>query len=152
MIFPFAIICGIFFSLLITYYLSWRFDLEEYAPRIPYKTFYHMYVINPDAFALWDTQVRYKHDTLEFRSFLDVIRYKRFHHRVTKQHVISKRNELTIEMLQSFQQDIEDYKQQQAEGIKRYSNAIVEQARQSTEKYNKLIGDTFGTTDHPAVR
>ncbi len=163
------ILSGILFGLILVCtictiidYCEWKYDrIDECCPKISFKTFKTMYEINPSAFQKYESCVKYNGDYVEFISYRDMKKYQRYSRIENKNNKKEKSDKATIQMLESFQKDIDNYRKKNESEIKQYSDAIIKQVKESTEKYEKLksepdddhmIGSTYilrkiGTND-----
>lgn len=147
----FEIIFGIIILLLLVWFLYdyfyWRLSLSETAPRISFKTFKAMYELNPYSFLLSSTFFEHNYKLVEFNSYISLLRYYLFKHNLNKKYSMDIRRERTEELIESFQKDIDDYKEQQESELKQYSDAIIKQVKESTERYEKMKGELYASNN-----
>lgn len=142
MLYAIKIILGVFFLLLsilfLIWYIEWRCYLGETTPKISFKTFESIYDIDSKNFYLFDTWFKYNGKAVDFKSIIDVLRYAGFRRQLSK----NKNNEIkikkTIELINDFQKTIDEYKKSKESELKEYSDTIIKQVKESTERYEKL--------------
>lgn len=141
-----AIIFLVFIALLFNY-CDWKINIAKTAPRISFKTFKTMYELNPNSFLLSSTFFKHNYHLAEFNSYISLLRYCLFKHNLNKKYSEERRRERTEELIESFQKDIDDYKEQQKSELKQYSDAIIKQVKESTERYEKMKGELYASNN-----
>lgn len=106
-----VIILLVFLALLIDY-CNWKIAIAKTAPRISFKTFKTMYELNPNSFLLSSTYFKHDYKLAEFNSYISLLKYYLFKHNLDKKYSMDIRRERTEELIESFQKDIDDYKEQ----------------------------------------
>lgn len=137
-----VIILLVFLALLFNY-CDWKINVAKTAPRISFKTFKTMYELNPNSFLLSSTYFKHNYKLAEFNSYISLLRYYLFKHNLDKEYSKERRRERTEDLIESFQKDIDDYKEQQESELKKYSYLIIKQVKESTERYEKMKGDIY---------
>lgn len=141
-----VIILLVFLALLIDY-CNWKIAIAKTAPRISFKTFKTMYELNPNSFLLSSTYFKHDYKLAEFNSYISLLKYYLFKHNLDKKYSMDIRRERTEELIESFQKDIDDYKEQQKSELKQYSDAIIKQVKESTERYEKMKGELYASNN-----
>lgn len=101
-------------------YLGWRIDRKKDAPRISFKLFREMYQLNPKKWSMYEgyLYVRYNVHTarrVDFNSFIDLLRYRRFRKKIKKNETKQTRYNAEVELVNELQKEIDKY---QRENIK----------------------------------
>ena len=143
----FEVLFGVFllilFLSLLMRYISWRCNLGNISPKISFRTFKSIADIKPNGLVLHDDWFTYKGRTVEFKSFIDVLRYKKYCIQIDRKENKDIRVQSTIDFIKDVQKDIDKYKQTEDEKIKKYSEEIIKQVKESTERYEKLKGELY---------
>lgn len=61
------------------YYTMWRDQVASTTPKLSYRQFIALYNAMPEDFILNDYDIKYSGDAVDFKTFIDVMRYRRFH-------------------------------------------------------------------------
>ena len=85
----------------------WIQDKIKTAPTITFNNFKELYQITPDKWCFKLDRVSYNHEPIEFKSYFDIIKYRRF----------KKQVEIFIKNLQK---DIDDYKKKNIIEMKKH--------------------------------
>lgn len=78
------IIIWIIDLILLWFYTSWWNIVGFTTPRITYRQFVALYNVMPKHFVLNDYDIEYSGDTVDFKTFIDVMQYRHFHKRIEK--------------------------------------------------------------------
>lgn len=130
------LLCGI--SFIIINIIFWKTDICKTSPRISYDAFVKWYKVTPkERWALYDTYVRFytkKYDpcryawsgneyhspiTIEFKSYLDVLKYKKLRKKWEIMEKEMEKQEKTALLLKCVQEEITNFeKENQAEMLR----------------------------------
>ena len=103
--------------------LIWKSDIKKTAPQITFSAFKKLYVLSPSKWNFDYEEVQYKGDNgwtyIEFKHYIDVIRYGFFKRKIKKNNDYLKRIQNEKEFLASVQNDINSYRQENLSEIKR---------------------------------
>lgn len=78
------IIIWIIDLVLLWLYTNWCEIVGFTTPRITYCQFVALYNVMPKHFVLNDYDIEYSGNTVDFKTFIDVMRYRHFHKRIEK--------------------------------------------------------------------
>ena len=69
---------------LLWFYTGWRDIVGFTAPKITYRQFIALYNVMPEYFVLNNYDIKYNDESVDFKTFIDVMRYRHFHKRIEK--------------------------------------------------------------------
>ena len=72
---------------LLWFYMSWWSIVCSTTPKISYRQFIALYNVIPDHFVLKDYDIKYNDDPVDFKTFIDVMRYRHFHKNIEKHRI-----------------------------------------------------------------
>lgn len=86
---------------LLCFYMTWWNIVCSTTPRITYRQFIALYHVMPEDFMLNDYDIRYNDSAVDFKTFIDVMRYRHFHkniekHRIQQEQLQNQANLITI--------------------------------------------------------
>lgn len=86
---------------LLCFYMTWWNIVCSTTPKISYRQFIALYNVMPEDFMLNDYDIKYSGDAVDFKTFIDVMRYRRFHkniekHRIQQEQLQNQANLITI--------------------------------------------------------
>lgn len=86
---------------LLWFYISWWSIVCSTTPKISYRQFIALYNVMPEHFVLNDYDIKYSGDAVDFKTFIDVMRYRHFHkniekHRIQQEQLQNQANLITI--------------------------------------------------------
>ena len=123
-LFALSIILGIiiFIVSLITGvdYAVWIQNKIKTVPTITFNNFKELYQIAPDKWRFKLDRVNYKYEPIEFKSYFDLIKYRRFKKQVEKDDEKSQKIENETLFIKSLQKDIDDYKKKNILEMKKH--------------------------------
>lgn len=90
------------------------------APTITFNNFKELYQITPDKWCFKLDRVSYKYEPIEFKSYFDLIKYRRFKKQVEKDDEKSQKIENETLFIKSLQKDIDDYKKKNILEMKKH--------------------------------
>lgn len=104
-------------------YLGWRIDRKKDAPRISFKLFREMYQLNPKKWSMYEgyLYVHYNVHTarrVDFNSFIDLLRYRRFRKKIKKNETKQTRYNAEVELVNELQKEIDKYQKENIEEVK----------------------------------
>ncbi len=115
-------------------FLIWVLDLSEITPKITFKAFKEVYCLYPSKWVLKDTYVRYclqlpQYIDIDFKHFHDYLLYCRFKKKIEKDHDYEqqlKNEEILLKnemmLIKYLQKDIDDYRRENLNELKRLIN------------------------------
>lgn len=106
------------------FWFVWLLDRYATAPRITFKAFKEMYVINTKSWWLGTNNPQYhtpNHDwiDIEFKSYHDYLLYKLFVYKAEKDEAYVKRLENEAELIKCMQGEIDDYRERNLREMKK---------------------------------
>lgn len=109
-------------SFIVTY-LGWRVERNKDTPRISFKLFKEMYQLNPKKWSMYESYlfVYYNVNTsrrVDFNSFIDLLRYRRFKKKVKENKNKQARYNAEVELVKELQKEIDKYQKENIEEIK----------------------------------
>lgn len=94
---------------LLWFYTSWWNIVCSTTPRITYRQFIALYHVMPKDFILNDYDIKYSGDAVDFKTFIDVMRYRHFHKRIeehkTQQEQLQNQAELIADLQRGLAQE-----------------------------------------------
>lgn len=86
---------------LLWFYMSWWSIVCSTTPKITYRQFIALYNVIPEHFVLKDYDIKYSGDDIDFKTFIDVMRYRHFHkniekHQIQQEQLQNQANLITI--------------------------------------------------------
>ncbi len=87
--------------ILLWFYTSWWNIVCSTTPKISYRQFIALYNVIPEHFVLKDYDIKYSGDDIDFKTFIDVMRYRHFHkniekHQIQQEQLQNQANLITI--------------------------------------------------------
>lgn len=101
-------------------YVTWIQGKTKTAPTITFNNFKELYQIAPDKWRFKLDRVSYKYEPIEFKSYFDIIKYRRFKKQVEKDDEKSQKIENETLFIKSLQKDIDDYKKKNILEMKKH--------------------------------
>ena len=106
------------------FWFVWFLDRYATAPRITFKAFKEMYVINTKSWWLGTDNPQYRtsnHDwiDIEFKSYHDYLLYKLFVYKAEKDEAYVRRLENEAELIKCMQGEINDYRERNLRQMKK---------------------------------
>ena len=101
-------------------YATWIQGKTKTAPTITFNNFKELYQIAPDKWRFKLDRVSYKYEPIEFKSYFDLIKYRRFKKQVEKDDEKSQKIENETLFIKSLQKDIDDYKKKNILEMKKH--------------------------------
>ena len=101
-------------------YVTWIQGKTKTAPTITFNNFKELYQIAPDKWRFKLDRVSYKYEPIEFKSYFDTIKYRRFKKQVEKDDEKSQKIENETLFIKSLQKDIDDYKKKNILEMKKH--------------------------------
>lgn len=98
----------------------WIQDKIKTAPTITFNNFKELYQITPDKWCFKLDRVSYNHEPIEFKSYFDIIKYRRFKKQVEKDDEKSQQIENETLFIKNLQKDIDDYKKKNILEMKKH--------------------------------
>lgn len=88
-------------TVLLIFYVDWWNNTGVRTPKISYRQFIALYNVIPEHFVLNDYDIKYSGDDIDFKTFIDVMRYRHFHkniekHRIQQEQLQNQANLITI--------------------------------------------------------
>lgn len=118
-----AIVCVVIFIVSLIYFTSvsmWHDLMDETAPSLTFKSFRELYALNPQKWSFGSEYVWYSSQRIEFAKYSDVIKYKIFRNKVETDKQELERIQNEKEFLKHIQCDIDAYRREYIEGIKKH--------------------------------
>lgn len=91
---------------LLWFYTSWWNIVGFTTPRITYRQFVALYNVMPKHFVLNDYDIEYSGNTVDFKTFIDVMRYRHFHKRIEKNENQQKQLQRQAELIANLQRGL----------------------------------------------
>lgn len=88
---------------LLWFYMTWWNIVCSTTPRITYRQFIALYHVMPEDFILNDYYIKYSGDTVDFKTFIDVMRYRHFHKNIEKHRIQQEQLERQTELIVDLQ-------------------------------------------------
>ena len=88
---------------LLWFYTSWWNIVGSTTPRITYRQFIALYNVMPEDFILNDYDIKYSGDAVDFKTFIDVMRYRHFHKNIEKHRIQQEQLERQTELIADLQ-------------------------------------------------
>lgn len=101
-------------------YVTWIQGKTKTAPTITFNNFKELYQITPDKWYFKLDRVSYNHEPIEFKSYFDIIKYRRFKKQVEKNDEKSQQIENETFFIKNLQKDIDDYKKKNILEMKKH--------------------------------
>lgn len=101
-------------------YAVWIQNKIKTAPTITFNNFKELYQIAPDKWRFKLNKVSYKYEPIEFKSYFDIIKYRRFKKQVEKDDEKSQKIENETLFIKNLQKDIDDYKKKNILEMKKH--------------------------------
>ena len=101
-------------------YATWIQDKIKTAPTITFNNFKELYQITPDKWRFKLDRVSYNYEPIEFKSYFDLIKYRRFKKQVEKDDEKSQKIENETLFIKNLQKDIDDYKKKNILEMKKH--------------------------------
>jgi hypothetical protein len=99
-------------------YTGWKTDKRKDWAELSYKGFKNLYMIMPDNFSLNPSWVSYEAQGIEFKSYLDYLRYKRFFKRKEKWDVKIKQMKTQAELIKELKEGLKKAERENDEWVK----------------------------------
>lgn len=125
-------------------FFEWRWSKDKIAPTITFSAFINFYNLAPEKWELRYDKVDYLKKekissigcfireapiTIEFKTFFDVLQYRKWIKNINKQKNQEAKIEIAKEFITSLQKDINEYDEKWSEWVKKeYSNGTYQQA------------------------
>ena len=100
------------------FYTGWKVDKRKDWPELSYKGFKKFYTVMPDNFCLKSNWVSYNAQGIEFKSYLDYLRYKRFFKRREKWDVKIKQMKIQAELIEELKEGLKEAERENDEWVK----------------------------------
>lgn len=88
------------------FYTSWWNIVGSTTPRITYRQFIALYNVMPEDFILNDYDIKYSGDAVDFKTFIDVMRYRRFHKRIEKHRIQQEQLQNQANLIAELQREL----------------------------------------------
>lgn len=69
---------------LLWFYTGWREIVGLTTPKITFRQFIALYNVMPENFVLGNYDIKYNDKSVDFKTFIDIMRYRYFHKRIEK--------------------------------------------------------------------
>ena len=100
------IIIWIIDLVLLWFYTSWWNIVGYTTPRITYRQFIALYNVMSEHFVLNDYDIKYNDDPVDFKTFIDVMRYRHFHKNIEKHRIQQEQLERQTELIADLQRGL----------------------------------------------
>ena len=100
-------------------YTNWKMDKREDWAELSYKEFKNLYIVMPDNFCLRPGWVSYNAQGIEFKSYLDYLRYKRFFKRRKKWDANMEKMRIQAELIEELKEGLKEAERENDEWVKR---------------------------------
>ena len=101
-------------------YATWIQGKTKTAPTITFNNFKELYQIASDKWRFKLDRVSYNYEPIEFKSYFDLIKYRRFKKQVEKDDEKSQKIENETLFIKNLQKDIDDYKKKNILEMKKH--------------------------------
>lgn len=92
--------------MLLWFYTSWWNIVCSTTPRITYRQFIALYHVMPEDFILNDYDIKYSDSAVDFKTFIDVMRYRHFHKNIEKHRIQQEQLERQTELIADLQRGL----------------------------------------------
>ena len=99
------------------FYTLWKMDKQEGWAQLSYKAFKKFYMVMPDNFCLKPGWVIYEDQGIEFKSYLDYLRYKRFFKRNEKWDAKMKKMKIQAELIEELKEGLKKAERENDEWV-----------------------------------
>lgn len=100
------IILWIIDLVLLWFYMSWYAIICSTTPKITYRQFIALYSVMPEDFILNDYDIKYNDNAVDFKTFIDVMRYRHFHKNIEKHRIQQEQLQNQAELITNLQQGL----------------------------------------------
>lgn len=100
------IILWIIDLVLLWFYMSWYAIICSTTPKISYHQFIALYNVMPKHFILNDYDIKYNDSAVDFKTFIDVMRYRHFHKNIEKHRIRQEQLQNQAELITNLQQGL----------------------------------------------
>lgn len=100
------IILWIIDLVLLWFYMSWYAIICSTTPKISYHQFIALYNVMPKHFILNDYDIKYNDSAVDFKTFIDVMRYRHFHKNIEKHRIRQEQLERQTELIADLQRGL----------------------------------------------
>ena len=104
-------------------YKNWKSDKREDWAELSYKEFKNLYTAMPNGFCLKPGWVSYNAQGIEFKSYLDYLRYKRFFKRKEKWEAKIKKMKIQAELIKELKAGLKRVEKENDEWVKQHCDA-----------------------------
>lgn len=101
-----------------TFYTVWKMNKQENWAQLSYKGFEKFYMVMPNKFCLRPGWVIYEDQGIEFKSYLDYLRYKRFFKRKEKWDAKIKQMKTQAELIKELKEGLKKAERENDEWVK----------------------------------
>lgn len=91
---------------LLWFYMSWWSIVDYTTPKISYRQFIALYHVMPEDFILNDYDIKYSGDAVDFKTFIDVMRYRRFHKNIEKHRIQQEQLQNQANLIANLQREL----------------------------------------------
>lgn len=99
-------------------YANWKNDKREDWAELSYKEFKNLYIAMPDGFCLESGWVSYNAQSIEFKTYLDYLRYKRFFKRKEKWEAKIKKMKIQAELIKELKAGLKKVEKENDKWVK----------------------------------
>lgn len=92
--------------MLLWFYTSWWSIVCSTTPRITYRQFIALYHVMPEDFILNDYDIRYSDSDVDFKTFIDVMRYRHFHKNIEKHRIQQEQLQNQAKLIADLQREL----------------------------------------------
>ena len=100
------IIITLFDIMLLWNYCGWLGVVCKNTAKISYRTFISLYDVMPEDFVLNNYDIRYNHSPVDFKTFIDVMRYQYFYKNIRKRQSQRKQIENQAKLIADLQRGL----------------------------------------------
>lgn len=100
------IIIWIIDLVLLWFYTSWWNIVCSTTPKISYRQFIALYNVMPEDFMLNEYDIKYSDSAVDFKTFIDVMRYRHFHKNIEKHRIQQEQLERQTELIADLQRGL----------------------------------------------
>lgn len=91
---------------LLWFYTSWWSIVGSTTPKISYRQFIALYNVMPKDFMLNDYDIRYNDSAVDFKTFIDVMRYRHFHKNIEKHRIQQEQLQNQAKLIADLQREL----------------------------------------------
>lgn len=113
-------------TIVLCFYCGWRDQLGSTTPKLSYRAFIKLYNVMPEDFSFNEYDFYYKNTVIDFKTFPDYWRYRRFHKNIERHRTQQEQMERQAALISELQRGLA---QEQAKADNFIKEKLNEQAQ-----------------------